>query len=486
MIRLSTVIKLIIFLAMMIAIYGILPELNRRRIVSPFTGQFIFLASWIGYFVLRKMLNKRRSQANADETPEEIKNNIDILTQQILAHPSESWKLYHQRGILKISLDDWRGVVEDLTKSLEQSREWEPTARNYRGVALAELHRHEDAIEDLSFAIEHLIANFRPQYQRQDREDLGDCLLRRAECNIALDRHEYAKNDLRLAWPFLNEEGLALRSMHLANCHRGLEDTDAAIAEARKAVAIYEKCNASPQLLESTYDFLGRHLHEATRYAEAVAAFSRAIDLNRAHAGFAEDLNCLLLWRVDASLHSGQHDVGLQDVEEMLKLNPDDAGLRQWRAILDSEAGHFKAAAATWLELLQDSPNDESLLINCTAVLAGAHDEEVRDGRKSLELANRLIELKNDPDWKSQGCLAAAYAELGDFKNAIAAAERSLELAPDDEKPRRLRRLEDFRQGKPFRCESINQSHEREQQKQTCHRMEQEGAEAAENRSDGL
>ncbi len=456
MIKLGAAIKWIVFLAMMIAINWILPELNRRKIVSPFTGQFIFLASWIGYFVIRKMLKNRRSRADTVETPEEIRSRIDFLTQQLLVEPKESWKLYHERGTLKISMEDWQGAVDDFSTSLAQSCEWGCTARRYRGVALAALNRHEDAIEDLSFAIEHLIPNFRPRYQRQDREDLGDCLLRRAECNIALDHHDYAKNDLRLALPFLNEKDLALRSIHLANCHRGLEDTDAAIAEARKAVAIYEKCNASPQSLESTYDFLGRHLHEATRYGETVAAFSRAIDLHRAHAGFAEDMNYLLLWRVDASLHSGQLDVGLQDVEEMLKLNPDDAGLRQSRALLNSEAGDFKAAASEWLELLQKSPDDESLVLNCAVVLAGAHDSEVRDGRKALELANRLVELREVPDWRSQGCLANAYAELGDFKNAIAVAERSLELAPDDEKPRRLRRLEDFRHGKPFRCESIN------------------------------
>jgi len=458
MIRLGTLIKWTVFLAMMSSVYLILPELNRRRIISPFAGQIAFLIFMASYLFLERRFGDRRSRAETVETPEQIQNRIDILTQQLLAEPKESWKLYHERGTLMISTEDWQGAVDDFSKSLEQCREWETTARRYRGVALTELNRHEDAIDDLSFAIEHLIENFRPQYQQQDREDLGDCLLRRAECHIALNHHDSAKQDLRLMLPFLNEDGLALRSLHLANCHRDSGDIDSAIAEARNAIAIYKKCQASPETLETVYVFLGKHLNQAKQYDEAIAAFSHAIDLNRENEGSAEDLDALLAWRVNMSHYTGQLEAGRQDIKEMLERNPSDNFARYWRAMINSEAGDDKAAADEWLDLLNNSPDDERLLVNCAVVLAGAHDEKVRDGRKSLELANRLVELHKDPNWQSQGCLANAYSELGDFQNAIAAAERSLELAPDDEKPRRLRRLQDFRHGKPFRCESINQN----------------------------
>ena len=101
MIRPGTLIKGIVLLGMMIAINFILPELNRRRIVTPWTGQIIFLAAWVGYFIVRKMLNNRRSRATAVESPEQIRNRIDILTQQLLAGPAESWKLLYERGTLK-------------------------------------------------------------------------------------------------------------------------------------------------------------------------------------------------------------------------------------------------------------------------------------------------------------------------------------------------------------------------------------------------
>ena len=443
---------------MMTTVYFVLPELNRRRIISPFTGQIAFLIFMAACLFLMRQIDNRRSRANAVETPDEIRNRIDILTQQLLAEPGESWKLLHERGLLRISEENWQGAVDDFSKSLEQSREWESTSRRYRGEALAQLERHEDAIEDLSFAIEHLIENVRPQYQEQDREALGDSLLTRAECHIALNHHDRAAQDLRLAKPFLSGDDLALRSLHLANCHHSSGDVDAAIAEARNAIEIYKKFNASPEVLESVYTFLGGHLSESKRYEEAIAAFSHAIDLNHDHEGSAENLDALLLWRVNASLNSRQLDVGFQDIKEMLERNPGDKNARLWRATFNFEAGDYKTAATEWLDLLQDSPDDKALLINCIGVLAGAPDDEVRDGRKALELARRLAELHKNPEWRSQGGLAAAYAELGDFPNAIAAAERSLDLAPDDEKPRKLQRLEDYRNRKPFRYETINRS----------------------------
>jgi tetratricopeptide (TPR) repeat protein len=344
--------------------------------------------------------------------------------------------------------------------SLGQSRTWEPTTRRYRGVALAQLERHEEAIEDLSLAIEHFIVNFRPEYQEQDREAVGYSLLTRAGCHIALKNHEGAGQDLKLAKPFLSGDDLALRRIHLANCHRSSGDVDAAIAEARKAVEIYEECKASPRSLESAYTFLGEHLMTAKRYEDAVATFGQAIDLNRNHAGMNENLDALLLRRVNASLNSRQLDVGFQDIREMLERHPGDKNSRIWRATFSFEAGDYKTAAAEWLDLLQDSPDDESLLINCIGVFAGNPDDDVRDGRKALELAHRLAALHKDPEWRSQGGLAAAQAELGDFENAIAAAERSLELAPDDEKPGRLHRLEAYRNrnGRPFRYETIHRS----------------------------
>ncbi len=445
-------------MAMMATAYFVLPELSRGRVISPWTGQIAFLIFMAACLLLVRKIDNRASRANSVETPEQIRNRIDILTQQLLAEPEESWKLLHERGILRISEEDWQGAVDDFSKSLEESRTWEPTTRRYRGEALAQLERHEEAIEDLSFAIEHLIENFRPQYPERDREAVGDSLLTRAECHIALNHHDRAAQDLKLAKPFLSGDDLALRSMHLANCHCSSGDVDAAITEARKAIEIYEERKASPRSLESAYTFLGEHLSEAKRHEEAVAAFSHAIDLNRNHAGKNEDLDALLLWRVNVSLQSRHLQVGIRDIEEMLERHPGDKNSRIWRATFNFEAGDYKTAAAEWLDLLQDSPDDETLLVNCIGVLAGDPDDEVRDGRRALELAHRLAALHKDPEWRSQGGLAAAHAELGDFENAIAAAERSLELAPDDEKPGRLHRLEAYRNGRPFRYETIHRS----------------------------
>lgn len=152
---------------MMATVYFVLPELNRGRVISLWTGQIAFLIFMAACLFLMRQIDNRASRAIAVETPEQIRNRIDILTQQLLAEPKESWKLLHERGILRISEEDWQEAVDDFSKSLEESRTWEPTTRRYRGVALAQMERHEEAIEDLSFAIEHLRSCATISYRNQ-------------------------------------------------------------------------------------------------------------------------------------------------------------------------------------------------------------------------------------------------------------------------------------------------------------------------------
>jgi tetratricopeptide (TPR) repeat protein len=57
----------------------------------------------------------------------------------------------------------------------------------------------------------------------------------------------------------------------------------------------------------------------------------------------------------------------------------------------------------------------------------------VRDGKKALELAKKACELSQ---WNNAECLetlAAAHAELGNFKEAVKCQKQAIELGFDDE-----------------------------------------------------
>lgn len=63
MIRRNTLIRWIVFLTMMATVYFVLPELNRGRILAPWTGQIAILIFMAGCLFLVRQIDNRRSRA---------------------------------------------------------------------------------------------------------------------------------------------------------------------------------------------------------------------------------------------------------------------------------------------------------------------------------------------------------------------------------------------------------------------------------------
>src|SRR6266576_6159630 len=69
--------------------------------------------------------------------------------------------------------------------------------------------------------------------------------------------------------------------------------------------------------------------------------------------------------------------------------------------------------------------------INMVLVLATFPEARVRNGTKAVELAERADHLTGNSNASISATLAAAYAEAGQFPNAITTAKRALQLATD-------------------------------------------------------
>jgi tetratricopeptide (TPR) repeat protein len=87
--------------------------------------------------------------------------------------------------------------------------------------------------------------------------------------------------------------------------------------------------------------------------------------------------------------------------------------------------------------------------------LATASDASLRDGAEAVRLAHYASSLKGDESFNELDTLAAAYAEIGRFEDAVTTAERALAVARQLNDPELVTqisaRLELFRQGKPYR-----------------------------------
>ena len=91
---------------------------------------------------------------------------------------------------------------------------------------------------------------------------------------------------------------------------------------------------------------------------------------------------------------------------------------------------------------------------NLAWLYATCPEARFRNGGKALELARKACDTAQTPAWYLQGTLAAAYAEVGDFPNAVKSQEKSLALAvKESDKQEAQKALDLYKAGKPYRNE---------------------------------
>ena len=91
--------------------------------------------------------------------------------------------------------------------------------------------------------------------------------------------------------------------------------------------------------------------------------------------------------------------------------------------------GKRPEAVAQWLEALRLQPDNATLLRAVAWVLAASPEADARDGAKALELAQRASRLTNRREPVILDTLAAAYAETGQYAEAVDTARAAHALA---------------------------------------------------------
>jgi tetratricopeptide (TPR) repeat protein len=217
--------------------------------------------------------------------------------------------------------------------------------------------------------------------------------------------------------------------------------------------------------------------HDPTNAGAALhrgAAFARRGEWDKAVADFtqalhAEPNNALVYYnRALAYSQKDAVDAALADFKKALRLEPNNALAYFDRGMLHSRTGAHnlavadfsealrleshaeKAAAGDYARLLLPDPSQATAYNSLAWVWATNSDAGRRDGKKAVLYATKACELTG---WRTTGflsTLAAAYAECGKFKEAVACQKRALDAAAGQDKERFRQRLELYEAGKAF------------------------------------
>ncbi|HJT45767.1 MAG TPA: hypothetical protein VJ721_05785 [Chthoniobacterales bacterium] len=91
--------------------------------------------------------------------------------------------------------------------------------------------------------------------------------------------------------------------------------------------------------------------------------------------------------------------------------------------------GDVRGAIGQWETSLQIEPNDGNAQNNLAWVFATYPDDSIRNASRAVELAQSATMLPGGDSPMVLRTLSAAYAEAGDFRNAIATIQRAIDLA---------------------------------------------------------
>ena len=103
--------------------------------------------------------------------------------------------------------------------------------------------------------------------------------------------------------------------------------------------------------------------------------------------------------------------------------------------------------------------DDVEALVSSAYLLATCPKPELRNGKLALERAQAAMKITSRDDPEVLSPLACAYAELGDFQNAVDAAQKAYDIMKDPEgndcqdAKQCLKMIESFKAGKPWREE---------------------------------
>lgn len=309
-----------------------------------------------------------------------------------------------------------------------------PEAHNNLGFVLASLGRPDDAIKHYRDAIDEM-----PGYS-EAHTNLGRVLTQQGHLDDAIEQFRialtinpaYAEAHNYLGFAF----GLENRLDEATEQYREAIDNDPKYADAynnlgvvlarrrkmNEAIADFEKAIALDPACEGVESNLGHAFLEVDKPTEAIPHLTNAVAASPQAADLRGDLGTALA-------QMGRLDEAIPQFQRAVEIEPRLVGAHLYLGTALAIEGKNAEALAQWHAVLQLEPDNVRALNEASWLLATSNEPGIRDGKEARRLAQHAAELTADRNPSILGTLAAAYAETGDFNQAVKVQQRAIELA---------------------------------------------------------
>jgi tetratricopeptide (TPR) repeat protein len=294
------------------------------------------------------------------------------------------------------------------------------------GYILAEEKRYDEAIEDYEYAL-----RLKPGFA-DTRNNYGKALFQVGRTNEAIEQF---RETVRLS------PKDAIGHYNLGYSLFAAGDIVGALEEYRLATKF------NPKLVAGWHNLGAVFAHQG-RVEDAIACYLKAVESEpgdlAAHQGLGELL-----------LAQGKNDKAAKEFSAILQKEPDDSLAHYDLALALTGLGKSREAVEHYLRGLKSFEDIPVGLNNLAWILATYPDPQFRNGSQAVTLAENACKLTDYKQPIFVGTLAAAYAEVGRFADALATAEKARALAEaagsEELVVSNVKLMEFYRAGKPFR-----------------------------------
>ena len=229
-----------------------------------------------------------------------------------------------------------------------------------------------------------------------------------------------------------------------AICWWAKREVDKAIADCTDAVRLDPQ---EPMYLTNRGIFWNMKGEHEKAIADADAALHLSPEFIKAH-----------IVRGNALIRKREYAKALAEFDAAIKINPREAAAYGFRARVLAGNGDYDGAVHDFDQALALDPKEKNVYNEIARFYATCPDEERRDGRKAVEFARRACEMSGWRWASSISVLAAAYAEDGDFEQAVEWQEKATDMVVGKRHDEFRARLKLFKAKKPLREQPQNVS----------------------------